>query len=59
MGQPRPLFHLFLLFSNKQYNFYNKSMWKIHVHPVYGTGIRTHNILNMSRVPQPLDQGSL
>ena len=26
MGQPRPLFCLFLAFSNKQYNFYNKSM---------------------------------
>ena len=28
MGQPRPLFHLFLVFSSKQYNFYNKSMRK-------------------------------
>ena len=29
MGQPRPIFHLFLVFSNKRrYNFYNKSMWK-------------------------------
>ena len=28
MGQPQPLFRLFLVFSNKQYNFYNKSMWK-------------------------------
>ena len=28
MGQPRPLFHLFLVFINKQYNFYYKSMWK-------------------------------
>ena len=25
-GQPRPLFRLFFVFSNKQYNFYNKSM---------------------------------
>ena len=24
LGQPRPLFCLFLVFSNKQYNFYNK-----------------------------------
>ena len=29
MGQPRPLFSLFLAFSNKLYNFYNKSMWKM------------------------------
>ena len=28
MGQPRPLFRSFSVFSNKQYNFYNKSMWK-------------------------------
>ena len=26
MGNPRPLFRLFLDFSNKQYKFYNKSM---------------------------------
>ena len=29
MGQTRPLFRLFLVFSNKHhYNFYNKYMWK-------------------------------
>ena len=29
MGQPRPLFRLFSVFSNKHhYNFYNKYMWK-------------------------------
>ena len=28
MGQPRSLFGLFSVFSNKKYNFYNKSMWK-------------------------------
>ena len=29
MGQPRPLFHLFSVFSNQhQYRFYNKSKWK-------------------------------
>ena len=28
MGQLRPLFRLFLVFSNKQYYFYNKSMLK-------------------------------
>ena len=36
--------------SNKQYNFYNKSMWK-YVHPVFGAGIQTHNLSNMSRHP--------
>ena len=29
MGQPRPLFRLFAVFSNRQYNFCNKSMWKM------------------------------
>ena len=43
-------FHYFRSFSNKQYNFYNKSMWK-NVHPVYGAGIWTHDLLNMSRHP--------
>ena len=28
MGQPRPLFRLCTVFSNKQYNFRNKSIWK-------------------------------
>ena len=28
MGQPRPLFCLFSVFSIKQYNFYNRSIWK-------------------------------
>ena len=28
MGQPKPLFHLFSIFSSIQYNFYSKSMWK-------------------------------
>ena len=47
MGQPRPLFRLFSVFSNKHYNFYNKYMWK-NVHPVYGAGIRTHDLRNVS-----------
>ena len=32
-------------------------MTKRHVHPVYGAGIQTHDLLNMSRPPLPLDQG--
>ena len=48
MCQPRPLFHLFLVFSNKHhYNFYNKLMWK-NVRPVYSAGIWTHDLQNMS-----------
>ena len=51
MGQPRPLFSLFSVLSSKQYNFYNKSMWKNVVHPVYGAGIQTRNLSNMSCHP--------
>ena len=43
MGHPRPLFmFIFVFFTNEQYHFYNKSMWK-NVHPVYDTGIRTND----------------
>ena len=31
MCQPRPLFRLFSVFSNKQYTFYNKLMWKMSI----------------------------
>ena len=31
---------------------------QINVHPVYGAGIQTHNLRNMSLLPYPLDQGS-
>ena len=50
MGQPQPLFRLFLIFSNKQYNFYNKYMWK-NVHAVYGAKIRTYDLQNVSLFP--------
>ena len=49
MGQPQSLFRLFSDLSNKQYIFYNKSMWKFHL--VYGAGIQTHNLSNMSHLP--------
>ena len=32
-------------------------MWK-NVHPVYRAGIQTHGLKDMSRLPQPLDQGT-
>ena len=31
---------------------------KCHVHPVYGAGIWTHDLLNMSRLLLPQDQGT-
>ena len=43
MGHPRSLLCLFsVFFKQTSFNFYNKLIWK-NVHPVYGTGIRTHN----------------
>ena len=32
-------------------------MWT-NVHPVYGAGIRTYDLQNVSLFPKPLDQGS-
>ena len=49
MGQPRPLFRLFSVFSKKQY-FLQQINVK-NVHPVYSTGIQTHNLSDMSRHP--------
>ena len=47
MGQPRPLFHLFFAFLNKQYNF----LQQIGENPVYSVGIRTHDLWNISHLP--------
>ena len=47
-ANPGLFFVYFRSFQVNQYNFYNKSMRK-NVYPVYGTGIRTHDLLNMSR----------
>ena len=50
-GQPRPLFRLFLVFSNKHHHkFNNKLMWK-NVHSVYDSRIQTHNLRNVSPFP--------
>ena len=51
MGQPRPLFCLFSVFSKKHYNFLQQINVK-KVHPVYGTGIRTQDLLNVNRPAQ-------
>ena len=55
MVNPWPLFVYFHSISNKHCNFYNKLMW---CPSVYSTGIRTHDIQNMSLIPKPLDEGS-
>ena len=36
-------FKSFVFSTNKHYNFYNESMWKM-THPVLGTGIQTNNL---------------
>ena len=47
---PSPASYSFIfVLSNKRYNFY-KFMWK-NVHPVYGAGIWTHNLQDMSLLP--------
>ena len=50
-GLSRPLFQTNINTIFQQINVKN-------VHPVYGAGIRTHNLQNMSLLPLPLDQGS-
>ena len=50
MGQPRPLLRLFSVFLNKQSIFLQQINVK-NVHPVYGIGIGTHNLSNMSLNP--------
>ena len=54
MGHPWPPFHSFSVFSNKHNKFYNKLMWN----SLSSARIPTHNILYMSHLLWPLDQGS-
>ena len=53
MGQPRPLFCLFsVLFKQTLPQFLQQiNVKKCHVHPVYGTGIRTHDLWIVSLLP--------
>ena len=41
---------LFFFKKKHHYNFYNKYMWK-NVHPVFGAGIRTYDLRNVSLFP--------
>ena len=51
IGHPRPLFDFFSSFqSNIKILTINKCE-KCYVHPVYGVGIRTHDLQNMSLLP--------
>ena len=47
MGQPGPSFS----FIFKQTIQFLEQLNVKHVHPVYGTGIQTHDLSNMSRLP--------
>ena len=49
MGQPRPLFVYFRCFETNNTIFTTNQCENIH--PVYGAGIWTHNLLNMSCHP--------
>ena len=59
MAQQRPLFCFFRYFqTNIDTILTTNKCEKRHVHPVYRTGIRTHDLWNMTLLPLPLDQGS-
>ena len=58
---PTPASFLFFIFglSKQTIQFLQQiKVKKRHVHPAYGTGIQTHGLSNMSRLPYSLDQGS-
>ena len=42
---------IFGLFKQTIQIFTKNQCEKCHVHPVYGAGIQTHDLLNMSRLP--------
>ena len=50
MRHPRSLFHFFGLFQTNINTILQQIKWK-NVHPVFGTGIRTHNFQNVSLLP--------
>ena len=50
-GPPQPLLSfIFGLFKQTSLQFLQQICMK-HVHPVYSTGIRTHDLQNMSLIP--------
>ena len=50
MGQPRPLFNLFSVFSNNSKMFTTNKMWKMN-NMVFGSGIWTHDLLIINLLP--------
>ena len=51
MDQPRPLFCLFSVFITLKIQFLQQINVKNVVHPVYGAGIRTHDLSKMCWLP--------
>ena len=53
------LFSLYFCLFKQPIQFFSANIGKwINVEPVYGAGIRTRDLLNMSLLPSPLDQDS-
>ena len=51
MGESQPIFHFFSAFQTINTIFTLNQCEKCHVHPVYGAGIQTRDLSNMSRLP--------
>ena len=58
MGNPRPLFRLFLSFQENITIFTTNMCAKMSIQYRNGAGIQTHDHQDMSLLPYPLDQGS-
>ena len=50
MGQPRLFLFIVGLFKQTIQFLQQMNVKKCHVHPVFGAGIQTHDLLNMSHI---------
>ena len=57
-ANPGPFFFYFRSFQTNITTIFTTNICGKNVHPVYGAGIRTHDLRNVSLFPLPLDQGS-
>ena len=55
---PASFSFIFGPFQTNIITIFTTNIWGKNVHPVYGAGIRTHDLWNVSLFPLPLDQGS-
>ena len=55
---PTPASFAFIFGLFKQTVHFLQQINEKNIHPVYGTGIMNHDLSEMSRQPQPPDQGS-